>query len=63
MNHITQENAASSEELAAVMTMFKTGGGSDGGQERHALRKQPPKQHGRICRKEAGRLGSEEAPA
>ncbi len=39
MNQTTQENAASAEELASVMAMFKTGDGGTSGQERGAARK------------------------
>jgi len=39
MNQTTQENAASAEELASVMAMFKTGDGESGGARRDGRRK------------------------
>ena len=39
MNQTTQENAASAEELASVMAMFKTGDGEHGGAHRDNHRK------------------------
>jgi hypothetical protein len=42
MYQVTQENAASSEELAAVMSMFKTDESKNGKQKRHDNRKLLP---------------------
>jgi methyl-accepting chemotaxis protein len=39
MNQTTQENAASAEELASVMAMFKTGDSGSGGVQRPAAKK------------------------
>jgi methyl-accepting chemotaxis protein len=42
MNQVTQENAASSEELAAVMTMFRTNDSGGDGRKRGTPRKALP---------------------
>jgi len=52
MNQTTQENAASAEELASVMAMFKTAQGGNGGPERRAHRKLLPEATDTNARKD-----------
>ncbi len=53
MNQTTQENAASAEELASVMAMFKTGDGENGGRRNRPSRLAPGVPDGRGVQRAA----------